>query len=191
MHPKEGPQRKVLIILALALLAIGAVVAGQWQLGPALNVANTSTGALPDVPAVSFPDLQGGTVSLEQHRGKVVLLNFWATYCAPCLIEMPWFADFQEKYGEKGFVVIGVGMDAEGKSIIEPFLQKEKFEMDGRPVKINYPIVLGDDAIGEKFGLFGLPTTLVINREGKITKRFVGLVSHDAYVKEIEAQLGN
>ena len=180
--------KKVLwVALVVALVAAGlSLVNRKWMTGG----AGPAKGPLPDAPKVSIKDLQGNDVSLEQFRGKVVLVNFWATWCAPCQIEMPLFIEFQEKYGAHGLTVLGVAMDEEGKSVVEPFIQSQEFDVDGRKMKVNYPILLGNDELAEKFGgLIGLPTTLVISRDGKITKRFIGLVNHELILKEIEAQL--
>lgn len=191
-QPKNaGPQRKILLILAGALVMMALLMAASrltTNLKPAAGTAASRN--LPMAPAVTLKDLQGNDVTLEHWRGKVVVVNFWATWCAPCQIEMPWFVGFQEKYGPRGFTVLGVAMDDEGKSVVEPFIQNEEFELDGRKVKINYPILIGNEEVAEKFGgLIGLPTTLVISRDGKIVKRFIGLVSHDLIVKEIEGLL--
>lgn len=181
--------KKILLIL----IATAAVIAGlalaekHWLAG---GKSGGSSGPLSDAPAVAIKDLAGNDVTLQQFRGKVVLVNFWATWCQPCQIEMPWFIEFQEKYGAQGFTVLGVAMNDEGKDVVGPFIEKEEFDVDGHKRKVNYPILIGNDAIAAKFGgLLGLPTTLVISRDGKITKRFIGLVNHELIVKEIEAQL--
>ena len=177
---KDSGMQKKVIVIGLAAVAIVALAVAVSRPG----------GELPVAPGVRMKDLAGNDVTLEQFRGQVVLVNFWATWCSPCQIEMPWFIAFQEKYGPRGLKVIGVAMDEEGKQVVEPFLQKEEFDVDGRKMKVNYKIVLGDDALAEKFGgLIGLPTTLVIDRNGRIVKRFIGLVSHDLIVKEIEGLL--
>ena len=182
--------RKILLILAgLAVVVAGAALAERnWLSG--VRPAAGPVGKLPDAPQVTLKDLQGNDVALEQFRGKVVLVNFWATWCQPCRIEIPWFVEFQEKYGPRGFAVLGVAMDEEGKSVVEPYVRTEEFEMDGHKLKMNYPVLIGNDDIASQFGgLIGLPTTLVISRDGKIVKRFIGLVNHDLIVKEIEGQL--
>lgn len=179
--------KKVLwIVLVVAVVVLALSFTNQkWLTG-----GGSVSGPLPDAPKVTMKDLQGDDVTLEQFRGKVVLVNFWATWCGPCRIEMPWFIEFQEKYGPQGFTVLGVSMDEDGKSVVEPFIRGEEFDLDGRKVKVNYPILLGNDDLAEKFGgLLGLPTTLVISRDGKITKRFIGLVNHEMILKEVETQL--
>jgi len=141
---------------------------------------------LSDEPEVAFKDLQGNNVSLASYKGKVVLLNFWATWCEPCRIEIPWMIEFQQKYSGKGFTVLGVAMDDEGKSAVEPFVQKQQFDVDGKQMAMNYPILLGNDDIAEKFGgLIGIPTSVLISKDGKVVKRFIGLVNHDTLEKEI------
>lgn len=139
---------------------------------------------------VVIKDLQGNDVRLEQYRGKVLVVNFWATWCGPCLIEMPWMIGFQEKYAGRGFALVGIAMDDEGKSVVEPWIKQRVFDVDGKKMQVNYPILIGSDEIAEKFGgLLGLPTTLIVNREGKIVKRIIGLASHDVIEKQIEALL--
>jgi cytochrome c biogenesis protein CcmG/thiol:disulfide interchange protein DsbE len=180
--------KKILLILVItaAVIAGLAVAEKHWLTGG----KSGSSGPLSDAPTVALKDLEGNDVTLAQFRGKVVLVNFWATWCQPCQIEMPWFIEFQEKYGARGFTVLGVAMDDEGKDVVGPFIEKEEFDVDGHKRKVNYPILIGNDDIAAKFGgLLGLPTTLVISRDGKITKRFIGLVNHELIVKEIEAQL--
>jgi cytochrome c biogenesis protein CcmG/thiol:disulfide interchange protein DsbE len=142
------------------------------------------------VPAVSFKDLQESDVTLAGYKGKVVVVNFWATWCEPCQAEIPWMIEMQQKYSARGFTVLGVAMDDEGKSAVEPFVQKQRFDVNGQQTAMNYPIVLGNDDIAQKFGgLIGLPTTIVVSRDGKIVKRFIGLANRDSLAKEIEGQL--
>jgi thiol-disulfide isomerase/thioredoxin len=141
-------------------------------------------------PDLKFKDLQGKDVALADLKGKVVFLNFWATWCDPCREEIPWLINMQAKYGAKGFTVLGVAMDEEGKSVVEPFVQKTQFDVDGHNMTMNYPIVLGNDDLAAKFGgLIGLPTSVVISRDGKVAKRFIGLVSHDQLEKTIQSLL--
>ena len=145
---------------------------------------------LQDAPDVTFKDLQGKDVRLADLKGKVVVVNFWATWCEPCQIEIPWMISFQQKYAEKGFTLLGVAMDDEGKSVVSTFVEKSQFDVDGKKLRMNYPIVIGNDDLSSKFGgLIGLPTTVVVGRDGKIHKRFLGLVSHDELEKEIKELL--
>jgi len=141
-------------------------------------------------PDVTFQDLQGNKVSLASMRGKMVLVNFWATWCEPCRVEIPWMIDFQNKYASKGFTMLGVAMDDDGKKVVDPFVQKTQFDVDGHSETMDYPIVLGNDDIASKFGgLIGLPTSVLISRDGKVIKRYIGLVNQKELEKEIESKL--
>lgn len=152
--------------------------------------SHNSSAALPNEPNVTFKDLQGNHVPLSTLKGKVVLVNFWATWCDPCRVEIPWLIDFQQKYSSQGFTMLGVAMDDEGADVVSPFVQKTQFDVNGHPMTMNYPIVIGDDDIATSFGgLFGYPTSFLITRDGKIAKKYVGLVSEDDLEKEIEALL--
>lgn len=128
------------------------------------------------VPAPNFDlaSLDGKRVKLSDYRGKVVLLNFWATWCSPCKTEMPWFVDLQKKYGNDGLVVLGVAMDDSSTSRIAEFASE---------VGVNYPILLGNDQISDDYGnVQYLPTTFYIDRDGKIVDKGTGLLAR----KEIE-----
>jgi len=118
-------------------------------------------------PDFALKDADGKTVHLSDYKGKVVLLDFWATWCAPCKIEIPWFMEFEQQYKDKGFAVLGVSMDEDGWTVVKPYLQQ---------LKINYRIVLGNDKVGDAYGgVDSLPTTLLIDRQGRIAATHVGL----------------
>jgi cytochrome c biogenesis protein CcmG/thiol:disulfide interchange protein DsbE len=148
------------------------------------------SGPMGPAPNVSFKALDGSEISLASLRGKVVLVNFWATWCEPCKIETPWMIEFQNKYSSKGFTILGVAMDDEGASAVAPFVAKEKFNVDGQSLAIDYPIVLGNDDLASKFGgVLGLPTSFIITRDGKINTRVVGVVSYSHLEKAIQSAL--
>jgi len=139
---------------------------------------------------VHFKDLDGKDVALADFSGKVVLVNFWATWCDPCRTEIPWLIEMQKKYADKGFTVLGVAMDEEGKSVVAPFVAREHFDVSGQQLPMSYPIVLGTDAIADKFGgLLGYPTSILISRNGKQVKRITGLISSEEISHAIESQL--
>jgi thiol-disulfide isomerase/thioredoxin len=149
-----------------------------------------SNGPRPEEPDVTFKNLQGQDVSLASLKGQVVIVNFWATWCEPCRVEIPWMIGFQQKYADKGFTILGVAMDEEGKSVVAPYVQSTQFDVNGHSMTMNYPIVLGNDDIAAKFGgLIGFPTTVVISRDGKVQKRFIGLADEDELEKQIKALL--
>jgi cytochrome c biogenesis protein CcmG/thiol:disulfide interchange protein DsbE len=155
---------------------------------PAANAPSTASDAA--MPSIVMKDLNGRDVTLEQYKGQVVLVNFWATWCAPCKVEIPWMIEFQKKYSARGFTILGVSMDEDGKKAIDPFLQKERFDVNGQKEAMNYPILLGNDAIADKFGsIMGLPTSMLFTRNGKKIRTIVGLVNHDDIAKAIEGLL--
>lgn len=134
-------------------------------------------------PDFTLKDANGHTVRLSDYRGKVVLLDFWATWCGPCKIEIPWFQEFERQYKDKGFAVIGVAMDEEGWNVVKPFAQH---------MSINYRVVVGDDSIGDLYGEGGidaLPTTFLIDRGGRIASIHVGLSSKSDFEDDIQELL--
>ena len=141
-------------------------------------------------PDLKLKDLDGKDVGLADLKGKVVFVNFWATWCEPCQEEIPILIDLQNKYASKGFTVVGIAMDQEGKSVVAPFVAKELYPVEGQKVHINYPILIGSDEASDKFGgILGYPTSFLISRDGKIVTKFQGLKSSDELLKAIEAQL--
>ena len=133
-------------------------------------------------PGFTLTDASGSKVKLAAYRGKVVLLNFWATWCGPCQLEIPWFQEFEQQYKSKGFEVIGVSMDEDGWSAVKPYIAEHK---------LNYRILLGDDSVSQLYGgLEALPTTFMIDREGKFAfAPHVGLIGKDQYASEIQSLL--
>jgi thiol-disulfide isomerase/thioredoxin len=187
--------KKVLLILVTVVFLIGVT----WKLDKATRVKakSSATSAIPVetvaatlAPDVTFKDLDGKDVPLSSFKGKVVLINFWATWCDPCYIEIPWLIEMQQKYGAKGFTVLGVSMDEEGKAAVVPFLAKERFNVNGQKLPMNYPIVLGNDDVATKFGgLLGYPTSFLITKDGKEIKKIQGLIPYEEITKAIESQL--
>ena len=153
---------------------------------------SSSSGAsqFAEEPDVTFQQLQGGNLPLASLKGKVVLVNFWATWCDPCRIEIPWLISFQQKYASQGFTIIGVAMDEEGQKVVAPFVEKTQFDVDGQKLTMTYPIMIGNEDIAEKFGgLLGYPSSFLISRDGRVVKKIIGLVSEDEISSEIERQL--
>jgi thiol-disulfide isomerase/thioredoxin len=153
-------------------------------------IPSAATASLGPAPTVSFQNLNGQTVSLSQYRGKVVLVNFWATWCEPCRAEIPELIQFQQEYGNKGFTVLGVAMDQEGKSVVAPFVAKPQFQVGGKDVAMNYPIVLGNDKVATQFGgIIGLPTSYVISKRGEVVKRVIGMIDQQGINRLIQRLL--
>ncbi len=133
-------------------------------------------------PGFTLTDASGAKVSLADYRGKVVLLNFWATWCGPCQVEIPWLQQFEQQYKSKGFEVLGVSMDEDGWSAVKPFIAENK---------LNYRVLLGNDSVSQLYGgLDALPTTFMIDREGKFAySPHIGLISKSEYESEINSLL--
>jgi peroxiredoxin len=162
-------------------LSIAAGIASMMMLGGcSSSKAVNAAGAVmktekerKSAPEFELKDADGKTVRLSDYKGKVVLLDFWATWCGPCKIEIPWFIDFERKYKNKGFAVIGVSMDEEGWTAVKPFVSE---------LAINYRILQGNDAIAELYGgVDALPTTFLIDRDGKIAETHAGLAGKDDF----------
>jgi peroxiredoxin len=134
-------------------------------------------------PAANFTllDSNGAKVTLASLKGKVVLLNFWATWCGPCQVEIPWFVEFNKTYKARGLAVVGVSMDEDGWKSVKPYLATKK---------IDYPIVVGTEEVAKAYGgVDSLPSTFIIDRDGKIAFSHSGLVGKDTYDSEIRSLL--
>jgi thiol-disulfide isomerase/thioredoxin len=174
----------------VALLALMWWVDKKFPAQGTSAVNETSIASGGSAPNVTIEDIDGHDVTLAQYKGKVVLVNFWATWCEPCRTEIPWMIEFQQKYSPRGFTILGVSMDEEGKKVVAPFLEKERFDVNGQKEAMNYPILLGNDNISNQFGgIIGLPTSMLFSRDGKKMRTIVGLINHDEIEKAIESLL--
>jgi thiol-disulfide isomerase/thioredoxin len=141
----------------------------------------------PAMAAKRMPDFSGKTVNDQGKfdsatlRGKVVLVNFWATWCPPCRKEIPSLLKLQEKYRDKGFAVVGVSMDEGGSTLVGKFLAKQK---------VSYPVIIGDAELARGFGgVIGVPATFLVDRQGELIRRYDGFASEDELQEEIEKLL--
>jgi len=171
----------------LALVVVAVVAAAMLYIG--FHMARRSGG--PEAPPIlgkSMPapdftleSLDGKNMRLSDFRGKAVLLNFWATWCVPCKIEMPWFVELQQKYGADGLQVVGVAMDDSSKEDIAKFAKE---------MGVNYPVLLGKEAVGDEYGgVPALPESFFIGRDGKIVDRIIGLKGKDEIEDSIKKAL--
>jgi thiol-disulfide isomerase/thioredoxin len=173
--------------LALALLTLNAVPDWHFDRGGAAASGGPATSSCPAnaKPAnMSFTlkNLENKDVKLASLNGKVVLLDFWATWCGPCKIEIPWFIEFQQKYGNDGLQVVGVSVDD----------TLEKLKPYAAQMKMNYLVLQGlnQDDMQDAFGpMFGIPVTILISRDGKVCAKHVGLSSKDKFEQEIKSLL--
>ncbi len=173
-----SPHRARLGALATVLAALLAPLSPASG-APAEPAAVRSEADLPRLaqppPRWTVTDLEGREWSDETLKGKVVVIDFWATWCAPCVHEIPGYITLQEKHRERGLVVIGVSMDRRGREVVEPFAKR---------LGINYPLALATpEVLAALGGVDVLPTTLLIDREGRVRHRKVGAMATEDYEK--------
>ena len=160
---KRSPLVPIVVAFVVALM----LYVGYHQArrsGASLTTHLKVSGPAPDF---SLESLDGKATRLSDFRGKAVLLNFWATWCGPCKIEMPWFVDFQKQYGSQGLQIVGIAMDDASKEDIGKF---------AKDMGVNYPILIGKEAVGDQYGgVPALPETFVIARDGNIVDKLIGL----------------
>jgi peroxiredoxin len=183
---RQVPAKKKSMTYAWVILAVVVAVAGYYIFGRNESRARTAlqpmlpsgevTGA---APAFTLTDLSGKPVSLADFHGKVVVLDFWATWCPPCRREIPDFIDLQKEYGPQGVQVVGIALD-------EP----DKVQAFARQNGMNYPVLLGSDEISLRYGgIEGIPTTFIIDKSGKIVNRFEGFRPRNVFETEIKKWL--
>jgi len=163
---------------AAALLALAGLAAAADQAG--VRAALLPAGQRKPAPEFALKDSSGETVSLAKYRGKVVLLDFWATWCHGCKQEIPWFVEFDNKYRANGLTVVGVSMDDDGWKLVKPFIAT---------AKVPYTIILAGDAIAQKYSIESMPDTFLIDRQGRLAATYVGLVDKDDVEKNVRAML--
>jgi peroxiredoxin len=160
--------RNTFILAILSVLALAATAQSP-------KTSENSTGRSP-APNFNLKDASGKDVKLADLKGKVVLVNFWATWCEGCQVEIPWFVVFQKEYASRGLVVVGISMDDDGWKSVKPWI-KEK--------NVNYPIVIGNEGLGKQYGLIGMPLTALVDREGRIADVHNGIVDKAATEQRI------
>jgi peroxiredoxin len=187
--------------LALRILLLAALFVASCQRSPKADLVrsngqNSSSGSAADpdaglkpagkrkpAPTFALKDAGGASVNLVDYKGKVVLVNFWATWCGPCKVEIPWFIEFQEKYKDRDFAVLGVSMDDDGWKSVKPYLAEHK---------INYPVVIGTQLISDQYGsIDSLPTSFMLDRQGRIAAIHIGLAEKSEYQDEITKLLAD
>lgn len=193
--------RNVIIVLCVVVGITALLLVGKRNSRPPQTNANVAAGGQgPDTSALTpgagdppkgsmAPDFSlknlsdGKSIQLSSLRGKAVMVNFWATYCGPCKIEMPWLEELHKKYGPQGLQILGVAMDDSEEKPITDFAQK---------MGVTYPILKGTEKVGDLYGgVDRLPLTYFVDRSGKVTHEIVGLVSESAIEDAIKESLGS
>lgn len=159
-------------ILPVLLVALGFLAAGS---------AHAQLSNLGAAPEFKLQTLDGKEVTMASLKGKVVVVDFWATWCPPCIEEIPGYIALQKKYGPQGLVILGVSLDRRGPAHVKSFAGKHG---------MNYQLAMGDEAITEAFGGFdAIPTTFLIDREGVVRHKKTGLMPHDEYERLVKQVL--
>ena len=165
---------------AVAILALVVSIATRHWSRPARSTQGGKAVSLPLAPDFSVTDLSGQTLQLSRYRGKVVVLNFWATWCSPCRSEIPRFVGFENKYGGDGFEIIGISLDDDPKRV------RGFYQLLG----MNYPVAIGDASLAERYGgVLGLPVSFLIGRDGRIRAKHVGETDVSGMEREIKSAL--
>ena len=169
------------IICAVAIMVYG--VSRKSGTSKAQAAGSTAAVSAPRKPAPDFElkTLDGRTVKLSDFRGKAMVVNFWATYCGPCRVEMPWLIDFYARYKTQGLEIVGVSMDDGDQEQVAAFVKE---------FNVNYTIVMGNHAVGDAYGgARFLPQTFLVDREGRITKSIVGIKSRNDFEESVRLLL--
>ncbi len=168
------PHRWLWLALLAASMAIPSCVSRLEQVKAASVKAEKDRKPAPDF---TLKDSDGKSVKLSDYKGKVVLLNFWATWCGPCKIEIPWFVEFEKEFKDRGFAVLGVALDEEGWEVVKPYITARQ---------VNYRVLLGTDEVAQSYGgVDALPSSYIIDREGRVAAVHIGLVSKAQYRNDI------
>jgi peroxiredoxin len=169
-------------------LAVGALVVGALAITYTFAPTSGQLDLIPveqRVAATDFKliDSDGKEVQLSQYKDKVVLLNFWATWCGPCEVEIPWFKEFEQTYKDRGFAVLGVSSDEEGWAAVRPYM---------KALSMNYRVLLDDGKMPSPYKeIEALPTTYLVDRQGRIAVGHTGLVGKNVYEAGVEQLLAN
>jgi len=162
-------------IVAVAL-ALFAWYHGTSQAGGIVPVASRKV-----MPSLALAQLGGGTWRMADHRGQVVLVNYWATWCGPCWEETPGLVRLAHELGPRGLAVVGVSIDQGGREKVQKFVDD---------FKVPYPVAFPEPLSQMEWGMEGVPTTILVDREGRVAKSYVGAVREADFREDVEALLG-
>lgn len=159
-----------------AMISLAVILAGCAR----ANIDNGFVPARRPFPEFRLNSLDGSVLDSKELRGKVVLINFWASWCGPCRMETPWLVELKKEYAGKGFEIVGIAIDPEDKEEIHEFV---------RDLNVNYPVVYSDQKIEREVGILGTPTSLLLDRDGNVAHKHVGVVAKEVLAGEIETLL--
>lgn len=167
--------------VCLAVVGLAALAAISRGFGSDTTEAVQAGWLGKPAPAFTLTNLSGQTVRLSDFKGKVVLLDFWATWCAPCRMEIPDLIQLQKQYADRGFTVLGIALDDEGAAVVKPVAQK---------LGVTYPVLVGNTQVAAAYGgIEALPTTFLIGRDGKILKTYIGTRDKSEFQQDIQSAL--
>lgn len=170
----------IVAVIVAALSAVGLYTVNRYYIVPAGAKTAAENEAHPLAPQFTVEGIFGRKISLAQYRGKVVILDFWATWCGPCRLEIPGFVKLQNRYGSRGLQIIGISMDDSVQPVLAFYKQ---FHLD-------YPVAIGNDKLAELYGgIVGIPTTFLIGRDGHIYDKLAGVVDESQWAAEIKRLL--
>jgi cytochrome c biogenesis protein CcmG, thiol:disulfide interchange protein DsbE len=165
---------------AVAAIAFG-MVAWAWHYGTRQSGGIRAVGERRVMPALVMTQLDGGTWRMADHRGQVVLVNYWATWCGPCWEETPGLIRLSEELGPKGLAVVGVAIDEGGEAKVKKFVDE---------FHVSYPVVMQERMSQMEYGMEGVPTTILVDRQGRVAKTYVGAVREADFRTDVEVLLG-
>jgi thiol-disulfide isomerase/thioredoxin len=169
---------KITSLLTVTAVAVYVALLGSRATG---EPSDTFADAGKPAPAWTLTDISGKVIHSTDLKGKVVVLDFWATWCGPCRIEIPGFIALQKEYGDQGLTVIGASVDEGGPTVVKKFAGQ---------IGINYPVGVADDSIQAAFGgIVGLPTTFIIDRQGRFVRKHLGLTDQSVFEAELKPLL--
>ena len=173
-------------LTALAVLLACNGASGDKQTaaeesGAQAMAAQTQSAAVVKAPEFSLEKIEGGRISLSELKGNVVIVDFWATWCPPCVKEIPEFIELYKTYNSQGFVMVGISVDRGGPGVVKQFVEKNS---------VNYPVVMADMDVVNAYEVFaGIPTTFIIDRQGNIVEKVIGYQSKDFFEEHIKKLL--
>ncbi len=177
---KSGGRFDTVLKIACVVLVVGGTI---WALMPARRAgASVRPAAARDkkMPDFSLPELGGGSWKLSDHRGQVVLVNFWATWCPPCRAEIPGLIETSRTLEGKPFAIAGIAMDDGGMPAVKPFASEHR---------IPYPILMPDAAFSLADAIDSLPTSFLVDKQGRIAKVYVGQIDEDVLMSDVRTLL--